>query len=57
MDISLVRPEQAEERAALERILDRAKTFYADPKNVQAFEAWKKNKEENLHGTANHAYA
>jgi hypothetical protein len=36
----------AKEQVMLRRILDKALTFYADPKNMQAFEAWKLKKEE-----------
>lgn len=45
---------RAKERVMLERLLDNAKAFYQNPKNQQAFEAWKKNKEELVYGTANH---
>lgn len=41
----------AKERVMLERLLDNVKTFYKDPDNLQAFTAWKKNKEEMTHGT------
>ncbi len=33
------------------QILAFAETFYKDPKNVQAYEAWRKNKEEKYNGT------
>jgi hypothetical protein len=32
------------------RGFNNALTFYKDPVNVQAFAAWKNNKEESLHG-------
>lgn len=43
--------DRAKERVMLERILDNAKSFYRNPKNLQAFEVWKKNKEEHTYGT------
>ena len=36
---------RAKERVMLERLL------YRNPENLQAFEAWKKNKEEHTYGT------
>lgn len=42
---------RAKERVMLERLLDNAKAFYRNPENLQAFEAWKKNKEEHTYGT------
>lgn len=42
---------QQTEELACTQILEFAKTFYQDPKNVKAFEAWKKNKEEHNNGT------
>ena len=38
---------KAKEQVMLELVLDSAKAFYQDPKNVKAFEAWKKNKEDS----------
>ena len=35
------------DRIMLNRLLAMAKNFYKDPKNVEAFEAWRKNKEVN----------
>ncbi len=35
------------ERGALKNLLEAAKEFYKDPKNKQAYEAWKKSKEVN----------
>ena len=43
--------EHAKEYVMLERILDKAHSFYKNPENVKAFEAWKKNKED-LHNDA-----
>ncbi len=40
----------ASERVMLERVLDKTKTFYKDPNNIQAFTAWKKNREEMPNG-------
>lgn len=45
----------AKERVMLEWILDNAKAFYRDPKNIQAFETWKKNKEDDTYGAKNYA--
>ena len=42
---------RAKERVMLERLLDNAKAFYRNPENLQAFEAWKKNKEAHTYGT------
>lgn len=36
-----------QERRLLQSLLETAKEFYSDANNVQAFEAWKKNKEAN----------
>lgn len=47
---------RAKERVMLERLLDNAKAFYRNPENLQAFEVWKKNKEEHTYGT-NHVSA
>lgn len=47
---------RSEERIMLERLIDNAKAFYRNPENLQAFEAWKKNKEEQTYGT-NHTHA
>lgn len=44
--------DRAKERVMLERLTDTAKAFYKNPKNLQAFEAWKKNKEEHTYGTS-----
>ena len=41
----------ASERVMIERVFDKAVAFYKNPENIQAFEAWKKNKEELLYGT------
>ena len=41
--------QQSEERAC-SLILDFAKTFYQDPINLKAFQAWKKSKEEKNNG-------
>ena len=35
----------------LERLVAKAQAFYRDPKNMQAYEAWLKNKEELSYGT------
>lgn len=35
----------AREQTMLTRLLAAAKSFYQNPQNVQAFEAWKKQKE------------
>ncbi len=43
--------DRAKERVMLERLLDNAKAFYRNPENLRAFEAWKKNKEEQSYGT------
>ena len=43
--------DRAKERVMLERLFDTARAFYKNPKNLQAFEAWKKNKEEITYGT------
>ena len=48
---ALIDAEGAKEKVMLERILDNAITFYKNPKNVQAFEAWLKNKEDLHYGT------
>lgn len=42
---------RAEERVMLERLLGNVKAFYKNPDNLQAFEAWKKNKEDITYGT------
>lgn len=42
----------AAERVMLERVLDKTKAFYKNPQNIQAFIAWKKNKEEIPNGTS-----
>lgn len=42
----------AKERVMLERVLCSVKAFYDDPKNVQAFAAWKNNKEDKPNGTS-----
>lgn len=42
----------AAETVMLERLLDKVKAFYKNPKNIQAFTAWKENKEETLNGTS-----
>ena len=34
------------EKLACTQILEFAKTFYQNPDNLKAFEAWKRNKEE-----------
>lgn len=44
---ALVNPSQAREQTMLTRLLDAAKSFYQDPKNQQAYEAWLKQKEAN----------
>ena len=44
---------RAQELVMMERIFDKAIAFYKDPKNLQAFQAWQKNKEETNHGTNN----
>lgn len=41
----------AKERVMLERLLVSATAFYKNHENLQAFEAWKKNKEEYTYGT------
>lgn len=41
----------AKERVMLERLLASATAFYKNHENLQAFEAWKKNKEEHTYGT------
>lgn len=41
---------QQSEELACTLILDFAKTFYQDPVNLKAFEAWKKFKEEVNNG-------
>ena len=46
--------DSAKERVMLERLLDNAKAFYRNPKNLQAFETWKNNKEEQTYGTTNY---
>ena len=43
---ALVDHGQAKERVMLERVLDHARDFFKVPENQQAFEAWKKNKED-----------
>lgn len=53
---ALANPSQAREQIMLTRLLDAAKTFYQNPKNVQAYEAWKKQKEAINNGT-NHVNA
>ena len=44
----------AKEYVMINRVLKNAKDFYKDPKNIQAFEAWLKDKEKTNHGT-NHS--
>ncbi len=44
---------RAKERVMLERLLDKAKTFYKNADNIQAFMAWKTNKEGMPYGTDN----
>ncbi len=44
---------RAKERVMLERLLDKAKAFYKNADNVQAFMAWKMNKEGMPYGTNN----
>lgn len=39
---------QQSEELACSLILDFAKTFYQDPVNLKAFQAWKKSKEEEV---------
>ena len=41
----------AAERVMTERLFDKATEFYKNPKNLRAFKAWQKNKEESKHGT------
>lgn len=41
---------QQSEELACSLILDFAKTFYQDPVNLKAFQAWKKSKEEKNNG-------
>ncbi len=48
---ALTDPEYAKESVMLERVLDKAREFYKVPKNLQAFEAWLKNKEDLPYGT------
>jgi len=43
---------KAMQRVAIERIIRNAKVFYSDPKNIQAFDAWLKNKESNSNQAA-----
>lgn len=47
---------RAKERVMVERLLANANAFYKNQENLQAFEAWKKNKEEHTYGT-NHSNA
>ena len=44
---------RAREQVMVERIFDKAIAFYKDPKNLRAFRAWQKNKEEKNHGNDN----
>lgn len=41
----------AKERVMLERLIANATAFYKSHENIRAFEAWKKNKEEQTYGT------
>ena len=38
-----------QERVTIERIFDKAVAFYKESENLQAFQAWKKSKEELWH--------
>lgn len=51
---ALVDHETAKERVMLERVLYRARDFYANPDNVRAFEAWQKQKQEGTTNAADH---
>lgn len=42
---AIASPDQAREQVMLTRLLANAKSFYQNPKNIQAFEAWQKQKE------------
>lgn len=53
---ALANPSFAREQTMLTRLLTAAKSFYQNPQNVQAFEAWKKQKEA-IHNDANHLNA
>ena len=50
---SLVPCDQAAQRVMFERVLGRAREFYKVPENLEAFEAWRQNKEELTYGTNN----
>jgi len=50
---ALANPSHAREHVMLLRLLEAGKTFYQDPKNRQAFEAWLKKEEAN-NNVANH---
>ena len=44
-------PERSKERVMLDRLLGGVKSFFNNPANLQAFEAWRNNKEEKSYGT------
>jgi hypothetical protein len=46
VQINSVSEDSAKEYVMLRIFLDDAMRFYRNPKNIQAFEAWRKNKEE-----------
>lgn len=48
---ALANPSFAREQTMLTRLLTAAKCFYQNPKNIQAFEAWQKQKEATNNGT------
>ena len=44
-------PAKAREQTMLRRLLNDAKSFYQDPKNVEAYKAWIKKKEAISNGS------
>lgn len=44
----------AREQVMLDRLCAAVKTFYENPKNKQAYEAWKQNKEANYESDNNY---
>jgi len=45
-----VNPAKAREQTMLRRLLDDAREFYSNPKNVKAYKAWLKKKEAISNG-------
>ena len=51
-----VLPLEQTEELACTQLLTFARTFYSDPKNRKAYEAWKKHKEEHPNGSCRHSH-